>query len=426
MSLDTFGLEIAMASDNPASVKAAKKIQPLRRHGNWLLCTLLLGNVAVNAALSILLAEKSNGLMGFITSTALIVMFGEIIPQAICCRYALEIGSRTTWIVWPIMILLAFIAWPISYVLDLALGEELGVIYSKKELQRLVDFAQEYRPYSMDDGTASMLKGALGLNHKSVSDIYTDMKSVFWLDEKQVLSYDVLTKIFKLGHSRIPVFRTNVNVFDINAPHMHCVGLLYVKDLILVDPNDSVPITKLLNTSGHNGHMQHHQKPIDVWKTDDLQKTLQLFISTCQHLAFVKERVIDEETSYAGEDEAIQYIGIVTLEDVIEEILKCDVVDEYDNYYVDLEKKAGRKRFSLSWENSLWSRYRHKNSLRLQTLKQKISDVGVQEQENEFVPVPVPVRLVNLRRNKVSFSQSVSNYYSINPSTKKNTVDDVL
>ena len=54
MSLDTVGLEIVMASDNAKHVSAAKKIKPLRDHGNWLLCTLLLGNVAVNAALSIL------------------------------------------------------------------------------------------------------------------------------------------------------------------------------------------------------------------------------------------------------------------------------------------------------------------------------------------------------------------------------------
>eukprot|EP01084_Bolivina_argentea_P084629 152989_1 len=157
---------------------------------------------------------------------------------------------------------------------------------------------------------ASMLKGALELNVKSVADIYTEMHNVFWLNEKEKLSFDVITRIFKLGHSRIPVFR-------VRDRDMYCIGLIYAKDLILVDPDDNIPITKVLKT------FDHHPAPIDVWKEDNLQDVLQTFISTYRHLAFVKEKVSDD-------DEHVQYIGIITLEDVIEEILKTDLVDEYD------------------------------------------------------------------------------------------------
>ena len=68
----------------------ANKILPVREDGNLLLCTLLLGNVAVNAALSILMAEVAGGTDGFLISTAVIVILGEICPQSVCSRHPLR------------------------------------------------------------------------------------------------------------------------------------------------------------------------------------------------------------------------------------------------------------------------------------------------------------------------------------------------
>jgi len=83
MSLDITGLEIVMAGDDPDAAKYAKNIYPLRKKGNLLLCTLLLGNVAVNSLMSIFSATIFDGTIGFLSSTFLIVIFGEIIPQAL-------------------------------------------------------------------------------------------------------------------------------------------------------------------------------------------------------------------------------------------------------------------------------------------------------------------------------------------------------
>ena len=83
MSLDKTGLEIVMGGDDPQAAEYAKNIYPVRENGNLLLCTLLLGNVAVNALLSILLAAYAGGIIGFVSSTFMIVIFGEIVPQAL-------------------------------------------------------------------------------------------------------------------------------------------------------------------------------------------------------------------------------------------------------------------------------------------------------------------------------------------------------
>jgi len=82
LSLDPSGLEIVMSGDDPENARYAKDIYPVRKNGNRLLCTLIVGNVAVNALISIFMADFGGGLVGFLSSTILIVIFGEITPQA--------------------------------------------------------------------------------------------------------------------------------------------------------------------------------------------------------------------------------------------------------------------------------------------------------------------------------------------------------
>lgn len=77
----------------------------------------LQGNVAVNAALSIVMADMTSGTTGFLISTFTIVIFGEIIPQALCSRHPLFIGAHTIYITWFIMFLLYLICKPMSVIL---------------------------------------------------------------------------------------------------------------------------------------------------------------------------------------------------------------------------------------------------------------------------------------------------------------------
>jgi len=58
----------------------AKRILPLRRRGNLLICTILLGNVAVNSILSIIMADLTSGIAGLLITTAIVLVFGEVTP----------------------------------------------------------------------------------------------------------------------------------------------------------------------------------------------------------------------------------------------------------------------------------------------------------------------------------------------------------
>lgn len=131
LGLDTKNLELLTQGpfENRGEEKEAsyaKRLLPLRRRGNLLLCAILLGNVAVNSLLSILMADLTSGTVGFLVSTAAIVVFGEIVPQAICTRHGLAVGSFLAWLLWILIGLTFLIAFPIAAVLDKVLGAEVG------------------------------------------------------------------------------------------------------------------------------------------------------------------------------------------------------------------------------------------------------------------------------------------------------------
>jgi metal transporter CNNM len=81
MALDRTELKIYVNTGTEKERRYAKAIIPVRNHGNYLLCTLLLGNVLVNSTLTILLDDLTSGVIAIVGSTLGIVLFGEIIPQ---------------------------------------------------------------------------------------------------------------------------------------------------------------------------------------------------------------------------------------------------------------------------------------------------------------------------------------------------------
>jgi metal transporter CNNM len=132
MSLDATNLNILKRSGTPKEKKYAARIEPLKKNTHLLLVTLLLGNTIVNETLPVLFhVLQLDGWQAVLVSTALIVVFGEIVPQAVCSRYGLEIGA---FFAWPVRILMALefiIAYPIAKLLDWVLGKHHGIVYRR-------------------------------------------------------------------------------------------------------------------------------------------------------------------------------------------------------------------------------------------------------------------------------------------------------
>jgi len=320
LGLDPVSLKI-VANGDTENAEYAKKIMPIRKEGNLLLCTLLLGNVAVNSALAILLANFAGGIAGFMLSTAFIVIFGEIIPQAICSRYALYIGSKVIWIVRILIFLIYPLAWPISKVLDCILGDELGLVYTNRELRNLVELHTTQG--DLPTISAGIMQGALDFSKLTVQSVMTDWKSVFFLYNDVNLDFEALGRIFKSGHSRVPVVARATY-----QQQERVIGLLFVKDLILLDPEDELPVQNIIDTFSHD------LKHIDL--STSVKTVMDEFRHGRSHLAIVRKQVAEK---FNG-DVIYENVGIVTLEDIIENILKMEIEDEFDHTVVTAEDKT--------------------------------------------------------------------------------------
>ena len=138
MSMDKTDLKILCTTGTELERQYASAIMPVRSHGSLLLCSLLLGNVLVNSVLTILMDDLTSGLIAVVFSTLAIVIFGEIMPQAICSRHGLAIGAKTIYITKFVILLTCVVAFPISKILDYMLGEEIGNVYNRERLKELV------------------------------------------------------------------------------------------------------------------------------------------------------------------------------------------------------------------------------------------------------------------------------------------------
>ncbi|CAG9789813.1 unnamed protein product [Diatraea saccharalis] len=319
MSLDRTELKIISNTGTEQERKYARAIMPVRDHGNYLLCSILLGNVAVNSTFTILLDELTSGLFAVIFSTLAIVLLGEITPQAICSRHGLMVGAKSIMITKAVMALTAPLAFPVSKLLDYFLGEEIGSVYNRERLKELVKVTTDVNDLDKDE--VNIISGALELRKKTVSDVMTKLEDVYMLPITSVLDFETMSEIVKSGYSRIPVYE---------GSRGNIVTVLFIKDLAFVDPDDNTPLRTLC---------QYYQNPCNfVFEDVTLDIMFKQFKDGHKgHMAFV-HRINNE-----GEgDPFYETIGLVTLEDVIEEMIQAEIVDETD-VFLDNRTKKRRK-----------------------------------------------------------------------------------
>ncbi|KAJ8554379.1 hypothetical protein K7X08_025057 [Anisodus acutangulus] len=342
MSLSLMDLEVLIKAGQPNDRKNAEKILPIVKNQHLLLCTLLICNAMAMEALPIFLDALLPAWGAILISVTLILAFGEIIPQAICSRYGLSIGARLSPLVRLLVIVVFPLSYPISKLLDRLLGKRHSALLRRAELKTLVNMhgneAGKGGELSHDETT--IIAGALDLAQKAVKDAMTPMSRVFSLDLHSKLTDEKMNLIISKGHSRVPVY---------SGSPTNIVGLILVKNLIKCRPEDevlikdltvrsipkvpdSLPLYDLLNQfqKGHS-HMAvvvkssriNTKEPAENAAKHNIIKINILPVSPIQQYAVEKGEVA---------------IGIITMEDVLEQLLQEPIYDETDDY-VDVHNK---------------------------------------------------------------------------------------
>ena len=299
-----------LSSDNP---KKGKLLDKILQKPKKLLATLLLANNFLNIGVVIIFSIVGSSLFENILSpvikfvvevvlvTFLILLFGEVLPKIYASRNSLKFSA---FIIVPLSFLdklLSPISIPmrnISNVLHNKLGNQKSNI-SVNQLSQALELT------SPDDTTTDeqkILEGIVSFGNTDTKQVMSPRIDVFALDITETFS-EIYPKIVDKGYSRIPVFEDNID---------HIVGVLFVKDLIPHIHKKEFEWDKII------------REPFFVPENKKLDDLLKDFQSMKSHLAIV----VDE---YGGTS------GIVTLEDIIEEIVG-DISDEFDDENINFSQ----------------------------------------------------------------------------------------
>lgn len=308
------GAEVAFFSlskidlDRASESKSGKEkaVGALLGRPKRLLATILVSNNFINILIVLifayigdfLFAEIASGLLKFLIEvilvTFLILLFGEVLPKLYASRNSLKFAAIMAHPLKILVSLLSFISFPLlglTNIIENNLGKQKSSLSVEKLSQALGLTSNE----SKNNDDQKILQGIVSFGNTETGQIMTPRIDIFAISKEE--SYEnVVAKIVNEGFSRNPVYDENID---------EIIGVLYAKDLLPYIDDKNFEWLKLI------------RKPYFVPENKKLDDLLKEFQEKKNHLAIV----VDE---YGGTS------GIVTLEDVIEEIVG-DISDEYDD-----------------------------------------------------------------------------------------------
>ena len=213
-----------------------------------------------------------------------------------------------------LMYVLAPVAWPTAKLLDYLLGKDHGTVYKKAGLKTLVSLHKTLGDtgQQLNSDEVTIISAVLDLKDKSVGSIMTPMDDVFTLSADDILDEETMDLLLTQGYSRIPIHHPD------NTQNF--IGMLLVKMLITYDPEDAKPVRDFALATLPETRAQ--TSCLDI---------VNFFQEGKSHMVLVSD--------HPGDDYGA--MGVVTLEDVIEELIGEEIIDESD-VFIDVHKAIRR------------------------------------------------------------------------------------
>jgi metal transporter CNNM len=186
LTIGIFGLgRLKLEIEAEANNKEAIKILQIRRDSNFLLTTLLWGNIGINVLITLLTDSVLTGASAFLFSTFVITCFGEIVPQAYFSRNALSLGAKLTPLVHFYQFILYPVAKPAALILDRWLGKEKLELFKEHAVRIMLE-----KHIESGKSDISAFEGRGALNFLSIDDVsISDEGSI--IDPRSIISLPV-------------------------------------------------------------------------------------------------------------------------------------------------------------------------------------------------------------------------------------------
>jgi metal transporter CNNM len=279
--------------------KQAKRVLPLRSRAHLTLASILLTNVAAVSATTLVLHQRLSGWVSGALATFLIVIFGEVMPQALFSRRALSLSSFFAPVLKFMIAITYVLSRPLEFLLNRLFPHEEAKLQTRHELGLVMSEHERDSSSELDDNEIEIMRGALGLSEKRARDIMTDIRHTYWLTPDTRLNEAKIDEVVGMGYSRIPIFDPELT---------KCYGVLLMKDLVDVDFSGGD--IRVDDMALYPAHLTGSMTALDT--------LFRKFINAGSHLMPLEK------------DDKI--VGIVTIEDLIEEIVGHEIEDETDRF----------------------------------------------------------------------------------------------
>jgi len=314
MSFFLSGSETALTAVNRMKVHLraeqgdvkAQKLEKLIAKPDRMITTILIGNNISNIMLPTLvttIAITEGWEVGLATAilTVVLIIFGEVLPKTIAATFA----DKIAYIVAPVIGFLVVLFKPLTWLLAqftnifiriISKGSVKEATMTKEELRTMVDIASTEGTFEADE--SERIKGVLDFPHKDVSDVMSTHRTDTVGISIDLNYEEVRDLILDSSYTRYPVYEESMD---------NVVGLFYSKKLIEWSMNPNLTLAELMDDN-----------PLFVVQSVSVEKVFKLMMAKKKHMAVI----LDE---YGGT------LGIVTHEDIIEEMIGQDIEDETDD-----------------------------------------------------------------------------------------------